>query len=68
VLAWLRLSLTWKRIRGLESRVQRAEEGVTAIVSTVLETRDGVKWLKVAVQALLGHNGINIDRPADDDI
>jgi len=54
------------RIRGLESLVQRAEEDVTAIVSTVVETRDDVKWLKVAVQALLDHNAINIDRSADD--
>jgi hypothetical protein len=56
------------RIRGLESRVQRAEEDVTAIVSTVVETRGDVKWLKVAVQALLDHNGISIDRSRDDDV
>jgi uncharacterized coiled-coil protein SlyX len=56
------------RIRGLESRVQRAEEDVTVIVSTVVETRDDVKWLKIAVQALLDHNGISIDRLADDDV
>jgi uncharacterized coiled-coil protein SlyX len=57
------------RIRGLESRVQRAEEDdVTAIVSTVVETRDDVKWLKVAVQALLDHNGITVDRRTDDDV
>jgi hypothetical protein len=48
--------------------VQRAEEDVTVIVSTVVETRDDVKWLKVAVQAFLDHNGISIDRPADDDV
>lgn len=47
------------RVRGLESRVQRAEEDVTAIISTVIETRDDVRWLKRAVQALLDHDGID---------
>jgi uncharacterized coiled-coil protein SlyX len=46
------------RVRGLESRTQRAEEDITAIISTVAETRDDVKWLRRAVQALLDHNGI----------
>jgi uncharacterized coiled-coil protein SlyX len=41
------------RVRGLESRTQRAEEDVTAIVTTVVEIRDDVRWLKRAVQALL---------------
>jgi uncharacterized coiled-coil protein SlyX len=54
------------RIRGLESRAQRAEEDVTAIVSTAVETRDDVKWLKVAVRALLDHNGLSVGRSADD--
>jgi hypothetical protein len=49
------------RVRGLESRVQRTEEDVTAIVTTVVETRDDVKWLKRAVQALLSHQGLTID-------
>lgn len=52
------------RVRGLESRAQRAEEDITAIIGTVIETRDDVKWLKRAVQALLDHNGIGIDGPA----
>ena len=33
------------RVRGLESRAQRAEEDITAIISTVVETRDDVKQL-----------------------
>ncbi len=41
----------------------RTEEGVTAIVTTVIETRDDVRWLKRAVQALLDHAGL--DLPAD---
>lgn len=49
------------RVRGLESRAQRAEEDVTAITSTVIETRDDVKWLKGAVKALLDHNGVVFD-------
>lgn len=52
------------RVRGLESRAQRAEEDITAIIGTVIETRDDVKWLKRAVQALLDHNGIGIDGAA----
>jgi uncharacterized coiled-coil protein SlyX len=55
------------RVRGLESRAQRAEEDITAIITTVVETRDDVKaltrdvtWLRQAVQALLDHNGIDI--------
>lgn len=52
------------RVRGLESRAQRAEEDITAIIGTVIETRDDVKWLKRAVQALLDHNGIGIDAAA----
>jgi len=31
----------------------RAEEGVTAIVTTVAETRDDVRWLKRAVHVFL---------------
>jgi uncharacterized coiled-coil protein SlyX len=46
------------RVRGLESRTQRAEEDITAVISTVIETRDDVKWLKRAVQALLDRNGL----------
>jgi uncharacterized coiled-coil protein SlyX len=54
------------RVRGLESRAQPAEEDITAIITTVVETRDDVKllqrdltWLKQAVQALLDHNGLD---------
>ncbi|WP_130344107.1 hypothetical protein [Herbihabitans rhizosphaerae] len=46
------------RVRGLESRAQRVEEDVTAIVTTVVETRDEVRWLRRAVEALLDHHGI----------
>lgn len=60
------------RVRGLESRAQRAEEDITAIISTVVETRDDVKrlardaeWLTRAVQALLDHNGISIADATD---
>jgi hypothetical protein len=55
------------RVRGLESRAQRAEEDITAIISTVIETRDEVKWLTRAVQAILDHHGIGIDDTADGD-
>ena len=57
------------RVRGLESRAQRAEEDTTAIIGTVIETRDDVRWLKRAVQALLDHNGVVIpDGSPDDDV
>jgi hypothetical protein len=61
------------RVRGLESWAQRAEEDITAIISTVVETRDDVKqltrdaeWLTRAVQALLDHNGITITDATDE--
>ena len=47
-------------MRGLESRTQRAEEDITAIVGTVVATRDDVKWLKRAVLALLDHHGVTV--------
>lgn len=57
------------RVRGLESRAQRTEEDVTAIVTTVVEIRDDVKWLKRAVGALLADKGLNVpeDSESDDD-
>ena len=45
-------------MRGLESRTQRAEEDVTAIVTTVVEIRDDVKWLKRAVGMLLADRNL----------
>ena len=61
------------RVRGLESRAQRAEVDITAIISPVVETRDDVKhltraaeWLTRAVQALLDHNGISITDATDE--
>lgn len=50
------------RVRGLESRAQRTEEDVTAIITTVSETRDDVRWLTRAVQALLDQQGLTVDR------
>lgn len=48
------------RVRGLESRAQRNEEDVTAIVTTVVEVRDDVRWLKRAVQLLLDDRGLTL--------
>ena len=45
----------------------RTEEDVTAIVTTVIETRDDVRWLKRAVQALLDHAGLELPPDAGDD-
>ena len=39
---------------------------MTAIIETVIETRDDVKWLKRAVEALLADRGIVI-APDDDE-
>lgn len=55
------------RVRGLESRTQRAEEDITAIVTTIVATREDVAWLRRAVQALLDHHGISIERDAGGD-
>ena len=53
---------------GLESRAQRAEEDITAIISIVVQTRDDVKWLRRAVQAQLDHDGLGLGIDyADDD-
>jgi hypothetical protein len=49
------------RVLGLEARTLRTEEDVTAIVTTVIETRDDVRWLKQAVQALLNHAGVELE-------
>lgn len=53
------------RIRGLEVRAQKNEEDITAIVSTVVDTRDDVGWLKREVtranlrwETLLNHFGL----------
>jgi uncharacterized coiled-coil protein SlyX len=48
------------RVRGLEARTMRTEEDITAIVTTVIETRDDVRWLKRAVQALLDQAGVEL--------
>ena len=56
------------RVRGLESRAQRAEEDIVAIVGTVIETREDVRWLKRAVQALLDHNGLQITSHTEEDL
>ena len=55
------------RVRGLESRTQRAEEDITAIVTTVVETRDDVRWLKRAVQLLLDDRGLSVNPDDTDD-
>jgi hypothetical protein len=55
------------RVRGLESRAQRTEEDVTAIVTTVDEIRDDVKWLKRAVQALLTDRNLTVPEDESED-
>jgi hypothetical protein len=55
------------RVRGLESRTQRTEEDVTAIITTVIEIRDDMKWVKRAVHALLADRNITIDEAESDE-
>jgi uncharacterized coiled-coil protein SlyX len=55
------------RVRGLESRAQRTEEDMTALITTVIETRDDVRWLKRAVQALLVDRNITIEPDGEPD-
>jgi hypothetical protein len=55
------------RVRGLESRAQRTEEDVTAIVTTVVEIRDDVKWLKRAVGTLLADRNLTVPDDEDED-
>jgi hypothetical protein len=54
------------RVRRLESQAQPAQEDVTAIVATVVETRDDVRWLKRAVRLLLVHDGLVVERETDE--
>ena len=56
------------RVRGLESRAQRAEEDIVALVGTVIETREDVRWLKRAVQCLLDHNGLQVAPHPEEDL
>ncbi|GAA1984298.1 hypothetical protein [Amycolatopsis minnesotensis] len=49
------------RVRGLESRAARTEEDTTALITTVVETRDDVRWLKRAVAALLADRGLTVE-------
>jgi hypothetical protein len=44
----------------------RTEEDMTAIITTVAETRDDVRWLRRAVGALLDHQGLTVE-PIDED-
>lgn len=53
------------RVRGLESRVQRTEEDVTAIIMTVSETREDVAWLRRAVTVLLEDRGLAVPPEGD---
>ena len=39
---------------------------MTAIVTTVVETREDVKWLKRAVQALLADRGLTVESDEND--
>jgi uncharacterized coiled-coil protein SlyX len=55
------------RVRGLESRTERAEEDVTAIVTTVVEIRDDVKWLKRAVGVLLADRNLTVPEDESED-
>ncbi|GAB3868978.1 hypothetical protein GCM10029964_128360 [Kibdelosporangium lantanae] len=55
------------RVRGLESRAQRAEEDVTAIVTTMVEIRDDVRWLKRATEVLLADRGLTVEPDGSDD-
>lgn len=56
------------RMRGVEVRAQRAEEDITAIISTVVEIREEQRWQRRALAALLDHHGLTIapeDEAAD---
>jgi len=62
------------RVRGLESPAQRAEEDITALITTVVEVRDDVRqltrdmrWTMRGVAALLQAQGLTVaPDPADD--
>ena len=49
------------RVRGLESPARRFEDDLTAMLTTMVEIRDDVTWLKRAVHALLTHHGLTVE-------
>jgi hypothetical protein len=40
------------RVHGVESRTQRADEDITALITSVVEIREDVSWTKKALAAL----------------
>jgi hypothetical protein len=54
------------RVRALEVGAERTREAMAAVVATVVETRDDVRWLKRATQQLLAHNGLVVPPQSDD--
>lgn len=47
--------------------MMRTEEDVTPIVTTVIETRDDVRWLKRAMRVLLDDAGLPLPPDARDE-
>jgi uncharacterized protein DUF397 len=45
----------------IASPTRRFEDDVTAMLTTMVEIRDDVKWLKRAVHALLTHHGLTVE-------
>lgn len=55
------------RMRGHDARLARNEQDITAIISTVSETHDTVRWLERAMKVLLDHHGLTVPDEASDD-
>nr|MDT0660799.1 hypothetical protein [Micromonospora sp. DSM 115978] len=62
------------RVRGLESRAQRAEEDITALITTVVEVRDDVRqlardvrWTRRALTTLLRAQGLDVPPEPEQD-
>jgi glycine cleavage system regulatory protein len=53
------------RVKGLESRMDRTEEDVTVIITTVSETAVKVDWLTQAMSAVAARLGVQLP-PAGD--
>lgn len=51
----------------LEARVNRNEEDITALVTTASETLSDVRYLKLAVQAIAAHLGVEIPARNEED-
>lgn len=55
------------RVRGIEARLSRTEEDVTAIIQTVSETLTRIRRLERIAEAIAGQLGVEVPPPVESD-